>query len=474
MLLLNWFPLHASSCSPDISVSLSQVSVDEKTSQYLAEQVMTALETADLLQTLIQTCNQTNSIRLTNELNPNHTSLVSNYTLAGVPSFALYTTESTTKTANIIVQRNRPFQLNYGRNTYFVDDDVRITGLLKDKKVDGVIDYKANSPIYRRHIPTIELFTLSEPAPIYIEFENFELLQHFELGVTKLLEQDKNAPFKQRVRVRQNKTQIDWLILNKYFSAEKDALVALDEELDIANWLNNKLANYQLNISSTSKADAIEKVKNQDNACLAGVLKNAEREQYSLFSDTYIYYLLPRIYVVKGSVFHEQLKTFIDDTGAVDIVNALKTLRRSTLGFSPSTVQAFKELKTLLESNSGRFVNIEAFERHRMLQLLEKGRIDSLIEFPTNIKQLVNSDTDITKFTSIEISPHRAPLPTYTACSKSELGAEFIDAIYELLAQPETKLEYIELITQGLTDSSTVDVHKAAGTFDLWQALSNK
>ncbi|MDR7269645.1 uncharacterized protein (TIGR02285 family) [Pelomonas saccharophila] len=195
-------------------------------------------------------------------------------------------------------------------------------------------------------------------------------------------------------------------------------------------------------------------LKTQPNACAFGLLKNAEREAFMLFSSPILPQLPPGVVVRRAE--YEALHPFLNRDGALQL-KAWLANGSGRLGVTDgrSYGAAVDELLTPLRGSARVPVVAADAPVRNLLQMVVLGRLEMAVALPYEARYLQEAegmDTRSLRFVPLAEQPRQ--LVGYAACAKGPFGAGVIRRINEVLAQSEVQATLIGYYERWLDEDS--------------------
>ncbi|GGW82832.1 hypothetical protein [Alteromonas halophila] len=452
----------AQSCRPLVVFSFSDITPSNNEQQRLREQVYQSLDSITGSDATTELCHDYTRITLSNIPAQFADKYPSRFTLTDTPAFATFSLSGITPENTIVGQRARPYMLKVPFATYLVNSDETAITLLQSGKISEVIDYAVNIPIYEQALPSVTVARRHATTPVSLLFEvashrdTFDTVAapHFTREETPL-NTTPNTP---------SATPVTWLVLNKYFSMTQNALVALHSERKSIQWLDAQLEQYTFTIRQTNGSDAIRQLQENDDICVMGIYPSEERQRFARFSMPTSYFLSPRLYFRSDAIDDKDFAAFTTSAGVLDATAFLSSYSALSVGYSPELLTLLSPVADYLKSRPQRFLQIDVLERERMLALVQKGRLDGFVDFPSHLAEARQHLHDLPALHSFTVSPTPVVGQARAACNHSTLGNNVINAIDGILSNPKQRYAYISLLADAMLAPEQRDLHQAADT----------
>ncbi|MDZ7870607.1 MAG: hypothetical protein U5L02_15650 [Rheinheimera sp.] len=169
----------------------------------------------------------------------------------------------------------------------------------------------------------------------------------------------------------------------------------------------------------------------QDGFCSLNKRKTSQREQQLLFSR------YPLNIGAPLKLIHPATQPLPAD---VDLAGWLATSPRLKIGIAAGRSYG-PALDALIAQQSARFYQVAGADSHTKLwQMLQKGRLDALIDYSARSNLLAKQSDDI-EATTIRGEPHF--IVGYLVCRRSERGQQLISLFDQLLQQPSLQQQLL-------------------------------
>lgn len=175
----------------------------------------------------------------------------------------------------------------------------------------------------------------------------------------------------------------------------------------------------------------------KDNVCSANMLRTPEREGYVLFSDTALW-VLPNGLVTTRRLL-PKIQPFINTAGELSL-EALLASQHVRVSITPQrsfgrgiddVLQRYAATPAIISFASSNHT------QSRLLKLANQESIDAFIAFDVELRFLTRTlDLHENDFVFLPLVEAPALVPTYVGCSKSVIGAQVIQRVNALLADP--------------------------------------
>lgn len=400
----------------------------------------------------------TTNIQLTTGENTTSQWYRSRYQLPSLPGFAYFSLPNPSPGTEITAVLKRPYTILTNSVAYPVNDISAALTMLSGQRVNGIIDYSANVALYFMENDELEYEIIREATPLFIEFSSMTELDVFEQLVMAAEQEGRSIPFpsKQTVETRSAKTQVDFYVLNKLFDNGTKKLLPLTEEVSAMQWWDDSLPEYNLTLRYASSSEAFAAMSEAENICIMNIFKDAEREKLAYFSKPALFYLNARLYALASSEAAQTLKKSLNGM-PVNLIEWLPQQKDTIFGYSNVVLRLLGDIAMSTNANKQRYINLDELPIERVVGLLQRNRVDFVIDYPTRLKQARDKVGDTSPLISFEIENATESSAAYIACNRSPIGSTLISSINSVLADP-TKIEtLIEIYTQGYSAS---DVEK--------------
>lgn len=401
------------------------------------------------------------NIRLTNRKKVNKGWFRSWYLFDRVPGYSMIQLKDFKDIKSpLIGQVRRPYMLNWG--DYVLDSQTAGSQMLLNGRIDGLLDYEENESIYYLQNEKFIIRKLTKPTYIYIEFAEQSLASHYDKSVIEIENvTTKNAPAaKKNEAALSNKNVIDWQIIVKHFDKNIGQLAPVKVDLEMTDWLKEKLPEFTFNISTINTSSGFEKVASSNNACILNTLKNGERDKIAHFTTTSFAYLNQRLYTDPQN---PNLLSTMSGSGSgnapLDIVKLFEEDNKALIGFYQYYQARYpKPLLEFITNNPNRFLDIATLETEKSIHLLKQARINYLLEYPSVFRSSLDKASEANHFKSYAIKGMTDKTPSFIGCSKSALGKDVIARINALLKDKQNREELLSIHTQSMTSSASEDM----------------
>ncbi|GAA5217786.1 hypothetical protein ACFSJ3_06780 [Corallincola platygyrae] len=230
--------------------------------------------------------------------------------------------------------------------------------------------------------------------------------------------------------------------------------------VDTVKLVMKSLPQYHFDIRVASVSGIDKELFTNPNACVANRLKNSERQSRNYFSQPLNLHLGPRLYFLKNrTVIPPQL---IDANGKLTSIHLLLSQKpRVVLGLASDASYGKRwdaELHKATKEGISMFSVDNRYDTNAML--LSNQMVDLIVDYPTQIKhQIAQHNLSESEIESISLAGAPEFLVTYIACSKSEIGAKFIEDVNQTLSNLYETNDFLKAHTLHI-DQSTVPAFK--------------
>lgn len=397
-----------------------------------------------------------------------------------LPSFSLITlTDKKSSQQPLTGAVRRPYVYKTAGQVYMLDDMNVALKLLKNKRLDSILDYTKESSYYLFDTPTLQQTKLSEAQEVYIYFKNQQMMTQFEQGMegaliglengsnlSENLELNKNAlaPSEQPLLIGKNKLKL--FLIRKRYNAQSNQLEVTQSDIKTTNWLKKILPDFSFEVSQSNISTAYDTLTKSAHSCILNISKSAEREVYATYSLPTFVYLNYRIYVKSNSDAYHSITSGLKnakDKGVLDLQPYFDVHQEGLVayfGYIDRTSSYKDVIQPLVNNHPARFLNLKPEDSERGIQMLEKGRIDYLIAYPFAMEDRVEAFPFIRQFISFSFQRYTRARPVYLACSKSNLGNEVMQKLNMALKQEQSRERFFNLIFESMIDSDKQAVKK--------------
>jgi uncharacterized protein (TIGR02285 family) len=221
---------------------------------------------------------------------------------------------------------------------------------------------------------------------------------------------------------------------------------------DTSNLVLDQLKDYQISLKHIPLPRIEELLQSEQNYCMFNRVKNPYRAKHTLFSLPLNLYPGLRLYSMKS---FKLPKSLLDDFQQLMSLNALfKYQPKKVLGVSKgrSYGEYIDGQIALIDSNN-LYIRAGAYRFDAIIKMLSSGKIDYLIEFPSEINDVLYLLAEPRKLQSIAFANTSSYLLSYVACSDTPDNRRLIRAINGILRQlyqsPQYYLAHSRYINQS-------------------------
>lgn len=233
----------------------------------------------------------------------------------------------------------------------------------------------------------------------------------------------------------QSKMPADWLTQPP---AQTESL-----ELSLMRLIFANSTDIRPHFSMVNHTKASELTRMQPDSCMAGVLKNPQRETQFLFSRPFSAVEGLKLYISKQSPVNEQLKHKLKQWGGqIRLRELLLTEMDFVLGvdsersYGAELDLLFKEPaigRSLYRKQSGARIG-------ELWPMLQQQRVSAVVEYPFML-----ATTDATLLQSYTVAEAEPLQLAYFACNKSDSGQAIIDKLNQAIQAVATTQRYLDL-----------------------------
>lgn len=336
------------------------------------------------------------------------------------------------------------FHLPPSSRFYGVESIKDISKLIINKRIDGALTYG-----YNLHYadPNNELLSIEVVAemPIYLAFEFSDRGKHlkatFDNRMKELIDNDElRALFKSEAdyshaRLEDNGlAQVNWHLVPKIFSKESGNLEVVPWELETSQYIGDLLSDAQLSFKLASSKETKVKLASQKSTCAINFRKPQVNQDNILFSQPFHAFIKPRLFLLENSKYINVLTSMMapDEISLNDTLTRNPPLRLAI----QNNFGIHKTLNTALSSEAfSNMLTIENTGFENLVKLVEQGRIDGIIIWPSIVSDLHNSRPNAAKLRSYGLKEFEGKnIYTHMACHNDEVGNEIISQINEILS----------------------------------------
>lgn len=225
----------------------------------------------------------------------------------------------------------------------------------------------------------------------------------------------------------------------------------------LEDYLRESMPEYE-HVYKTANFGRIQKqIKNTD-ACCVCLIKNNEREEYTVFSQPTMVGMMNGVHILSEDL--PKFKPFINDDGYISIVDIFnKSNLKVGIGKGRKFGPAVDKLLTK-HKNSKRIITHYKGDIFQSLILNMESRrgIDYVIGYPQELQWLKSQKKTKGQFTFIPIKEMPKYVLSYVGCTKNAWGKGVITKVNKILKgqyQQEYKERYQEFIPAG-----TIKIHE--------------
>jgi len=261
-----------------------------------------------------------------------------------------------------------------------------------------------------------------------MKFKNIILSLILASGI--IFAQDKNSSDK-----------ITWHVINwPPFMSIKDGKKS-GEYAQLLNLINEELPQYEHHHKLMSWARVWHEIKYKRNTCNIFAFKNKEREKFATFSVPFSIFSSNHIIMKKEKA--ELLG--IDNTKPYSFN---KFLELTTIkGILDKSRSYSSKIDTILKNKQAKSnFKQEPFTAERLLTLLDMGRIDYILEYPSVVNNLKKKNELKGEFVFIQIKEIDPFTWGYIACPKNKWGEKLIGHLNQIILDNKEKKEYRKII----------------------------
>jgi len=200
----------------------------------------------------------------------------------------------------------------------------------------------------------------------------------------------------------------------------------------VRNIIMEKMGSYKHNVEIGTVKLAITNLKRLQNGCFSGLNMNEERKQFIYFSKPVIYSFPNELTIKKSN--SNKFKKYLTKTNEIDLY---KLLQDDTLVFGYVDSRAYNsyvdELLVKFQDNKRIFSRKAPDLTKGLLHMLDRERIDYILEYPTMVKYNKSKYNIATEFIQYPIKNASDLIQVYVGCNKSEYGKKLIETMNQII-----------------------------------------
>lgn len=252
---------------------------------------------------------------------------------------------------------------------------------------------------------------------------------------------------------------LDVFLLFKHFNPETKTFEQLPKEKQLVRWLFEEQLAERISIKGSNARSAFEAIENSDNSCVLNVRKNPQREAIAVFSPPTVDYLGPSFFARSGSELAVYLQSV--ETSSVSFAQLTARFPEAVIGYtarvSRSLPEAVLSSSMLVKVTPGDKESALDFDYVRSVFMLERGRVDAIVEYPGIFYAAAGQYDLQDAFSAIHMSQHNANTTAFIACSDSLFGRQVVDRIRALLASEAMRKTMLDFQMQGYSQKLKVE-----------------
>jgi uncharacterized protein (TIGR02285 family) len=361
----------------------------------------------------------------------------------------------------------RPYMHELSRGSYLIKDMDAALIALKNKRIDGIIDYTKESSYYVFDNPELVQVTHSEKQPLSVFFKSSAMRQLFESFLDMRPITPKNnqlgispAPSKAE-KTLGAKDLIQLYLIPKQLDPETNKLQVASTDAVSSQWLISHLNNYQIQTQQGTTNQAFELLAKQDNVCVLNTFSGPERKKIAVFSlPTYVY-LNFQLYVQKNGLADQTLKQWVTTYGNLNLKDYFAENKSGLVGYYEyinRTSGFASNIAPFIQQDMERFSKLTVNATQRSLRLLDMNRIEYLIAYPLILEQYYGGGLFDSELNSYSFEHYDKFRPVYVSCSQSVLGNDFILSLNRLLKNKQNRQSLTDAFTQKMLPSDKKSV----------------
>jgi len=381
------------------------------------------------------------------------------YTLDHVPEFISVSLPDAAK-SGLVGQMQGQYQYRQP-DLYPVDSVSNALTMLRNGRLDSVIDVRSNEFFYRVKSQDLNVESLRQSAYLFVDFRSKALADKFDATI---LQYSNITDTKAVDPNRSESNKLTLIRIAKVFDAEKQRLVASPDEVEASEWLRQKMPEFDIDLVDTNSVATLGKLRRGENVCALNVRKTEERSKVGIFTLPSRVFLSLKLFVNKTLPSLDYLQQLQQSQGYIDLSKVLLEYPQGLVAL-PENSSRYDEiepnLQRYLRANPNRVITVRRQNNFKGYQLLKQNRVDYLVEFPTTLKSFMTEQDDHRDFDSFDLKSPGTVVNTYTICTNSAVGERAAAAINRLILADESRKKLVSIYTKGLTSSDTLRFNRA-------------
>lgn len=231
---------------------------------------------------------------------------------------------------------------------------------------------------------------------------------------------------------------------------------------DTTNLVLKELSDYNIDFQLVQIPRAGKLMKGMGNVCISNRIKTEERQVDNVFSFPVNIFPGLRLYYLKDQ------KRLLAEGKDTRIFNEQGELRSLSVLFNiyPDSVIAITKGRSFGEavdkqlqqvSNHNKLTRAGDGRYYALIQMLIKGRIDFLIDFPVEIKRELTGDTKEHNLSNVPIANIPEYIVGHIACSDSLIGHEVIKKVNNALTKLYRNNKFYQAHTRYILQSDLIN-----------------
>ena len=350
----------------------------------------------------------------------------------------------------------RPYLLPYQGVRYNIDNMNVAHTMLKNRRLDLILDYSRESGYYTQLDNTLLIEELSQPRSIRVLFRYEHAADTFNQAMRTV------AGIKKNTDVTLPKSEIEgedkifqWFLIAKQLDLESNEHIATNIDIKISLWLESQLTDYQINTDLVTLSEVKERLAGVGNVCIVNTEKTETQEFEAVYTTPTYLFLDKRMYSYQQSPADRLAKSWFAQSGTelFDLSAFAQGIPTSIFAYFEQSVGAdvvARAYRDFIAAHPHRFIKIKPDAIGRSIELLDHGRIDYLIAQPFEIQQLKQRIKALPPMSSYTLKHFDAPVAQQFACSSNQAGQLLVDKINLLMSDQKSRYALKVLVGEDM------------------------
>ena len=385
-----------------------------------------------------------------------HNWIVSHYLIDEIPGFSLISRQEYEKQERpAIGVIRRPYLYPYQGVRYSIDNMNVAHTMLKNKRIDYILDYTRESGYYTQLNPKLVVEQLSQSRAIRVLLSNQENAQHFNRAMNNLAGIKRYSDQPDNNGLSQNSNEFRWLMVARQLDHGSNELTATDVDVKITLWLESQLVDYRIKTELSNPDHAFKVLRQNSNICIVNTEKAVAEQTFAVFSAPTHVFLDKRLYSHQYSKANSLAHTWFikNESGLFDLSTFAQENPTTIFGYFEQSAGADTiawAFRDVINAYPHRFIKIKNEAIDRSINLLRKSRIDFLIAQPLEMQQIKLQFESVPPLSSYPVRYFENPIPLHIACSNDDNGGTLIARINQLLLDQSSRTQLKTLIAEEM------------------------